>query len=115
MKTQITITTQVSFLADINERNQQDLERAISHLERNVSPGASGFELALASYIGRVQLQRHETEVYLQIACRACGCTEDNCEQCIEAQGEPCHWVEADLCSRCAGTLTSPSDGAQNQ
>ncbi len=33
--------------------------------------------------------------------CRECGCTEDNCSQCIEATGEPCHWVEVDLCSRC--------------
>lgn len=33
--------------------------------------------------------------------CRVCGCTDDDCSQCIEAQGKPCHWVEADLCSRC--------------
>jgi hypothetical protein len=34
--------------------------------------------------------------------CRVCGCTDDDCTQCVEANGEPCHWVEADLCSRCA-------------
>lgn len=34
--------------------------------------------------------------------CRECGCTDDDCSECIEAQGEPCHWVEPDLCSRCA-------------
>jgi len=34
--------------------------------------------------------------------CRECGCTDDNCEQCIEATGEPCTWVEDDLCSACA-------------
>lgn len=33
--------------------------------------------------------------------CRVCGCTEDDCSQCIEASGEPCTWVEYDLCSRC--------------
>ncbi len=33
--------------------------------------------------------------------CRVCGCTDDDCRQCIEAQGKPCHWVEEDLCSRC--------------
>ncbi|MDD5207019.1 MAG: hypothetical protein PHS17_16460 [Desulfobacterales bacterium] len=33
--------------------------------------------------------------------CRVCGCTEDDCRQCVEAQGYPCHWVEVDLCSRC--------------
>lgn len=34
--------------------------------------------------------------------CRVCGCTEDDCRQCIEATGHPCTWVEEDLCSRCA-------------
>lgn len=34
--------------------------------------------------------------------CRVCGCTDDDCRQCIEKTGEPCHWVEEDLCSACA-------------
>lgn len=34
-------------------------------------------------------------------ACRVCGCTDDDCRQCIEATGQPCSWVAADLCSRC--------------
>lgn len=33
--------------------------------------------------------------------CRDCGCREDDCRQCIQATGEPCHWVERHLCSRC--------------
>ncbi len=33
--------------------------------------------------------------------CRICGCTEQDCSQCIEKTGEPCHWVEKDLCSAC--------------
>lgn len=33
--------------------------------------------------------------------CRVCGCTDDDCSQCIKASGEPCHWAEDDLCSRC--------------
>jgi hypothetical protein len=35
--------------------------------------------------------------------CRVCGCTDDDCRQCIEKTGEPCYWVEDDLCSACAG------------
>jgi len=35
--------------------------------------------------------------------CRVCGCTDDDCRQCIEKTGEPCYWVEEDLCSACAG------------
>ncbi|HEG43355.1 MAG TPA: hypothetical protein ENH94_04825 [Phycisphaerales bacterium] len=33
--------------------------------------------------------------------CRECGCTDDDCNQCIEVTGQPCYWVEVDLCSRC--------------
>jgi ParB/RepB/Spo0J family partition protein len=34
--------------------------------------------------------------------CRICGCTEDNCKQCIVKTGKPCTWIEKDLCSACA-------------
>ncbi len=34
-------------------------------------------------------------------ACRVCGCTDDDCSGCVERTGEPCHWVETDLCSAC--------------
>lgn len=33
--------------------------------------------------------------------CRVCGCTEYDCRQCVEKTGEPCYWVEEDLCSAC--------------
>lgn len=38
--------------------------------------------------------------------CRRCGCTDDDCRQCVEKTGSPCHWVESDLCSACAGETT---------
>lgn len=41
------------------------------------------------------------------VRCRECGCTEDDCSSCVERTGEPCHWVEPDLCSACA-TVTFP-------
>ena len=39
--------------------------------------------------------------------CRVCGCTDEDCRQCVEVLGEPCCWVagEPDLCSRCAMEL----------
>lgn len=43
-----------------------------------------------------------EMEGFAQIACKQCGCTDDDCSQCIAASGEPCYWVEPELCSRCA-------------
>ena len=37
--------------------------------------------------------------------CRICGCTDNDCTECIAAQGFPCSWVEEDLCSRCRDEL----------
>ena len=39
--------------------------------------------------------------------CRVCGCTDDDCLQCIEKTGLRCHWVEDDLCSACKTTVVS--------
>lgn len=33
--------------------------------------------------------------------CRVCGCTDADCRGCVKRTGEPCHWIEADLCSAC--------------
>lgn len=33
--------------------------------------------------------------------CRVCGCTDDDCSQCVEKTGAPCEWVAEDLCSAC--------------
>ena len=37
--------------------------------------------------------------------CRLCGCTDDDCFDCYMKTGEPCHWVEEDLCSSCAAQM----------
>jgi NTP pyrophosphatase (non-canonical NTP hydrolase) len=34
--------------------------------------------------------------------CRFCGCTDDDCSGCINKTGEPCHWIDKDVCSACA-------------
>jgi len=39
--------------------------------------------------------------------CRICGCTDDDCRQCVEKTGHPCHWVEKDLCSACKTTVVT--------
>lgn len=33
--------------------------------------------------------------------CRVCGCTEEDCTGCVVKTGQPCFWVEDDLCSAC--------------
>lgn len=48
----------------------------------------------------RIELGRFKTAPPVR-TCRECGCTEDNCSQCVEKTGEPCTWIEADLCSAC--------------
>lgn len=44
------------------------------------------------------------TELMGQPRCRVCGCTDVDCSQCIEKTGQPCTWVEDDLCSACQTT-----------
>ena len=41
--------------------------------------------------------------------CKVCGCTDDDCRQCIEKTGEPCWWVSDDLCSACVQRPSQPS------
>lgn len=33
--------------------------------------------------------------------CRVCGCTQFDCQRCIERTGRPCSWAGADLCTAC--------------
>lgn len=46
-------------------------------------------------------MSNHKTNTSKVRACRICGCTDDDCHQCIEKIGVPCYWVEWDLCSAC--------------
>lgn len=53
--------------------------------------GAAVIELMLAA------ANRHAAKR----KCRECGCTDEDCRQCLEKTGQPCCWVERDLCSAC--------------
>lgn len=35
--------------------------------------------------------------------CNVCGCTDNDCSQCVEASGHPCFWIDdtEEICSRC--------------
>lgn len=46
-------------------------------------------------------LEAIENHFHRKRSCRVCGCTDDNCSQCIAKTGYACHWVECDLCSAC--------------
>lgn len=47
-------------------------------------------------------------------SCRVCGCTDADCRECILKTGSPCHWVEFDLCSRCADEQNQRLSGKTN-
>jgi hypothetical protein len=34
--------------------------------------------------------------------CAVCGCTDDDCTDCVSRTGQPCSWVAINLCSACA-------------
>ncbi len=57
-------------------------------------PAAVGGTAALPAAVGGTAA--------LPATCRVCGCTDLNCNTCVERTGAPCHWVEPDLCSACA-------------
>ncbi len=33
--------------------------------------------------------------------CHFCGCTEDDCQRCVERTGFPCSWHDTKTCSAC--------------
>jgi len=33
--------------------------------------------------------------------CKYCGCTDEDCSQCIERTGLACYWISEDKCSAC--------------
>lgn len=53
-------------------------------------------------------------EMILQRRCRRCGCTDDDCRQCIARTGEPCSWVEDELCSACVTRKRLKVEGPVN-
>lgn len=90
-------------------------------LFRDVTPGGwlaavagvvvAAFLCALFVSIGR-DIARHrrlsrmaEEQRRERGVCRVCGCTDDDCMQCIRKTGEPCRWVDEShtLCSACTG------------
>ena len=52
--------------------------------------------------IHRATLLEYLDDERSQPRCRVCGCIETDCSDCVERTGEPCFWVESDLCSACA-------------
>ena len=56
----------------------------------------------------RTQLEPVEMSALDGRRCRECGCTDDDCRECVERTGEPCSWVPepnahpgGPICSAC--------------
>ena len=56
-----------------------------------------------------VQILRYDnrrptmTTTFAEPACRVCGCVDEDCYCCVMHTGDPCWWVDLDLCSACRG------------
>ena len=48
------------------------------------------------------------------VVCRVCGCVDEDCYCCVAFTGDPCYWVEADLCSACADPA-GPCPGGEGE
>ncbi|MDD5081747.1 MAG: hypothetical protein PHU08_00095 [Dehalococcoidales bacterium] len=66
-----------------------------------ITPTSKEIAIAVAATSRPEPVSRWELQLPEPVRrCRVCGCTENNA--CIDRRtGEPCHWVEADLCSNC--------------
>jgi hypothetical protein len=51
--------------------------------------------------------------ILTQKMCRVCGCTDDDCHQCIKKTGKACYWIADDLCSACLTTATGLPEPAK--
>lgn len=78
---------------DVDEETIQELVTALAFLE-----AADGEPDRYAPWAAA---EPESEDPDLERRCRVCGCTDDDCRQCVEKTGEPCRWVEADLCSAC--------------
>lgn len=52
--------------------------------------------------IGPVDIGPDHDDLVDEQACRVCGCTNEDCTECVDILGEPCDWADVDLCTRCA-------------
>ena len=97
-----------------NQKLKYTLARMIEHLAHCQSylAGAGPEQLLNARDLGKFyklsqqadqELRRTHltTGLYGSGTCRFCGCTDDNCSQCVYETGRACHWVDKEntVCS----------------
>ncbi len=77
--------------------------------------GESLQKARLAELVRREQPSNGKAAKPAPGACRVCGCTDDDCEQCVEKTGQACYWIEPGLCSACVldGHAPETEEGRQ--
>lgn len=77
---------------------QKELTCLIDH------PGGDTSSIDLPADVRKALGKSHHFEIAKKGKCADCGCTDDDCTQCVERTGQPCYWAneEKTLCSSCA-------------
>lgn len=78
--------------------NESDQEQLLHNIKKTFE--LTDRNILLMGWAWSSWKDRNPTDTSQQV-CKVCGCTDDNCDQCVDASGEACYWVESDLCSRC--------------
>jgi hypothetical protein len=87
---------------DVSQRKGFTVPKSWSNLNADGTPKKAK-PAKKAKSKSRPKSKKDEAKAENRI-CRICGCTDDNA--CIDEEtGEPCHWVEDDLCSNCDKNL----------
>lgn len=106
MKRKLTIVYRVEIIIPVTPEKVDDLP---SELEQAIYEGNAPIEHLNKLGYDTSGIQHMEAEVIDEPVCRCCGCTEHNA--CISIQGDPCAWVEDDLCSECVGREAAAEEG----
>lgn len=89
---------------DVEAASPELAAQAAKEIQLDYESTANVFKVALndkaKNFVPAQMFQEVDLDAFVR-TCRKCGCTDDNCEQCIQATGKPCYWTQADLCSRC--------------
>lgn len=89
---------------------KESVDRLLKQQEKNILEELNTFlekELKEISYAKSENFVIDEGVLKInkcdKMKCKICGCTDEDCRQCIEKTGHPCHWVAPNLCSACEG------------
>jgi hypothetical protein len=90
----------------------QSMAQVVKKYEDEHGRPAAGY-IRVVGQLRPSEAAMHRAELARRVppSCRVCGCTDDDCRQCVEATGHACHWVEGEdppVCSRCYYPSTAP-------